>query len=176
MLELEDNLFKWAKSMVADLGPMELLREQASSRKYYRVTSKEKSFILAYSDPQKELNNEFIKYSGFLIKNNVSVPKIEAFDFENGFMLIEDFGDKVFLDEVNSSNRKSLYLLAIDQIIKLQSIETNDDINELNEVSVKEQMKLFEEWFLLDYLKLEIHSLEKDIINDAYIFISNNRK
>ena len=81
MLELKDNLFKWAKSMVADLGPMELLREQASSRKYYRVTSKEKSFILAYSDPQKELNNEFIKYSGFLIKNNVSVPKIEAFDF-----------------------------------------------------------------------------------------------
>ena len=173
MLELEDNLFKWAKSMVADLGPMELLREQASSRKYYRVTSKEKSFILAYSDPQKELNNEFIKYSGFLIKNNVSVPKIEAFDFENGFMLIEDFGDKVFLDEVNSSNRKSLYLLAINQIIKLQSVETNDDINELNKVSVKEQMKLFEEWFLLDYLKLEIHSLEKDIINDAYIFISN---
>ena len=109
MLELEDNLFKWAESLVADLRPMELLREQASSRKYYRVTSKEKSFILAYSDPQKELNNEFIKYSGFLIKNNVSVPKIEAFDFENGFMLIEDFGDKVFLDEVNSSNRKSLY-------------------------------------------------------------------
>ena len=133
MLELEDNLFKWAKSMVADLGPMELLREQASSRKYYRVTSKEKSFILAYSDPQKELNNEFIKYSGFLIKNNVSVPKIEAFDFENGFMMIEDFGDKVFLDEVNSSNRKSLYLLAIDQIIKLQSVETNDAINELND-------------------------------------------
>ena len=75
MLELEDNLFKWAKSMVADLGPMELLREQASSRKYYRVTSKEKSFILAYSDPQKELNNEFIKYSGFLIKNNVLIKK-----------------------------------------------------------------------------------------------------
>ena len=56
MLELEDNLFNWAKSMVADLGAMELLREQASSRKYYRVTSKEKSFILAYSDPQKAVS------------------------------------------------------------------------------------------------------------------------
>jgi len=173
MLGLEDNIFKWAKSHIADLGPMELLREQASSRKYYRVTSKGNSFILAYSDPQKELNKEFIKYSEFLIKNNVSVPKIEAFDSINGFMLIEDFGDKVFLDEVNSSNRKNLYLLAIDQIIKLQSADSNGDINELNEISTKEQMKLFEEWFLLDYLKLEVHSLEKDIINDAYISISN---
>ena len=44
---------------------------------------------------------------------------------------------------------------------------------ELNEISIKEQMKLFEEWFLLDYLKLEVHSLEMDIINDAYTSISN---
>ena len=172
MLELEDNLFKWAKSQIADLGPMELLKEQASSRKYYRVNSKGKSYILAFSDPQKELNNEFIKYSEFLITNNVSVPRIEAFDTENGFMLIEDFGDKVFLDEVDTRNRKDLYLLAIDQIIKLQSAETNDDINELNRTSVKEQMQLFEEWFLFGYLELEVHSSEKRIINDAYAFIS----
>ena len=172
MLELEDNLFKWAKSQIADLGPIELLREQASSRKYYRVNSKGKSFILAFSDPTKELNNEFIKYSEFLIKNNVCVPRIEAFDSENGFMLIEDFGDKVFLDEVDNRNRKDLYLLAIDQIIKLQSAETNDDINVLNKNTVKEQMQLFEEWFLFGYLELEVHSSEKRIINDAYAFIS----
>ena len=172
MLELEDNLFKWAKSQIADLGAMEFLREQASSRKYYRVSSTGKSFILAFSDPQKELNNEFIKYSEFLIKNNVSVPRIEAFDSENGFMLIEDFGDKVFMDEINTSNRKDLYLLAIDQIIKLQSAYTHDDINELNEILVKEQMELFEEWFLFGYLELEVNFSEMDIINDAYIFIS----
>ena len=144
MLELEDNLFKWAKSMVADLGPMELLREQASSRKYYRVNSKGKSFILAFSDPQKELNNEFIKYSKFLITNSVSVPRIEAFDVENGFMLIEDFGDKVFLDEVDTTNRKDLYLLAIEQIIKLQSAENNDDINQLNKKYYKSHLKIKE--------------------------------
>jgi hypothetical protein len=54
----------------------------------------------------------------------------------------------------------------------LQSAETNDDINELNKTSVKEQMQLFEEWFLLGYLELEVHSSEKRIINDAYAFIS----
>ena len=172
MIELEDNLFKWAQSQIADLRTMELLREQASSRKYYRVTTREKSFILVFSDPKKELNDEFIKYSEFLIKNNVSVPEIEAFDPENGFMLIEDFGDKVFLDEINTGNRKDLYLLAIDQIIKLQSADANDDVNELNEISVKQQMGLFEEWFLSSYLELAVSFSEKDIIIDAYIFIS----
>jgi len=173
MIELEENLFKWAKSQNSDLSTMEFLREQASSRKYYRVASKRKSFILAFSDPQRELNNEFIKYSEFLIKNNVSVPRVEAFDIENGFMLIEDFGDKVFLDEINGSNRKNLYFLAIDQIIKLQSADDNQDVNELNEISVIKQMKLFEEWFLSSYLELELSSSEKDTICGAYISISN---
>ena len=172
MLEVEENLFKWAKSHIPDLGSMKILREQASSRKYYRVTSARKSFILTFSDPQKELNDEFIKYSEFLIKNKVSVPRIEAFDIKNGFMLIEDFGDKVFQHEINADNRKHLYLLAIDQIIKMQLANKNKDINELNEISVKEQMKLFEEWFLSGYLELEINESETKLIQDAYKFIS----
>ena len=67
MLEVEENLLKWAKSQIPDLGTMERLREQASSRKYYRVSSTGKSFILAFSDPHKELNDEFIKLSCIII-------------------------------------------------------------------------------------------------------------
>ncbi len=174
MLEVEENLLKWAKSQIPDLGTMERLREQASSRKYYRVSSTGKSFILAFSDPHKELNDEFIKYSKFLIKNHVSVPRIEAFDIENGFMLIEDFGDKVFQNEINADNQKHLYLLAIDQIIKLQLADKNKDIKELNQTSVKEQMELFEEWFLSGYLKLEINESEIKLIHNAYNFISKH--
>tara|TARA_B100000686_G_scaffold350311_1_gene445934 strand:- start:1480 stop:2484 length:1005 start_codon:yes stop_codon:yes gene_type:complete len=172
MLEVEENLFKWAKSHIPDIGTMETLREQASSRKYFRVSSAGKSFILVFSDPKKELNDEFIKYSEFLIKNQVSVPRIEAFDVKNGFMLIEDFGDKVFQHEINLDNQKDLYLLAIDQIIKLQLADKNKDIKELNEILVKEQMALFEEWFLSGYLSLEINKTETSLINEAYIYIS----
>ena len=96
MLKIEENLFEWAKSQIPDLGDLTLLREQASSRKYYRASSGGKTFVLAISDPQTEKNDEFIKYSDFLLKNNVSVPKIEAFDLKNGFMIMEDFGDRVF--------------------------------------------------------------------------------
>ena len=172
MLEVEENLLKWAKSQIPDLEDMTPLREQASSRQYFRASSTRESFILVFSDPQRELNNEFIKYSEFLIKNQVSVPRIEAFDLENGFMLIEDFGDKVFQNEINSYNQKNLYLLAIDQIIKLQLAAKNEDIGEFNEISAKEQMELFEEWFLSSYLKLEINESETKLIKDAYVLIS----
>ncbi len=172
MLEVEENLFKWAKSHIPDIGAMEALREQASSRKYFRVSSAGKSLILVFSDPKKELNDEFIKYSEFLIKNQVSVPRIEAYDVKNGFMLIEDFGDKVFQLEINLGNQKDLYLLAIDQIIKLQLADKNKDIKELDEILVKEQMALFEEWFLSGYLSLEINKTETSLINEAYIHIS----
>ena len=172
MLEVEENLLKWAKSQIPDLEDMTPLREQASSRQYFRASSARESFILVFSDPQRELNNEFIKYSEFLIKNQVSVPRIEAFDLENGFMLMEDFGDKVFQNEINTYNQKDLYLLAIDQIIKLQLAAKNEDIGEFNEISAKEQMELFEEWFLSSYLKLEINESETKLIKDAYVSIS----
>ncbi|MBV05981.1 MAG: hypothetical protein CMD53_01400 [Gammaproteobacteria bacterium] len=172
MPDIRRQLYEWAKSKITDLGPMVPLREQASSREYYRALSSGKSFILAFSDPKKELNDEFIKFSDFLIRNNVSVPKVEAFDSEFGFMLIEDFGDKVFQDEINTNNRRELYLLAIEEIVKLQSVETNTEIQKLNNNSVKEQMELFEEWFLTGYLELEVSDLEKCVINDAYVYIS----
>ena len=89
-------------------------------------------------------------------------------------MLIEDFGDKVFQNEINADNQKHLYLLAIDQIIKLQLADKNKDIKELNETSVKEQMELFEEWFLSGYLKLEINESEIKLIHNAYNFISKH--
>ena len=172
MSEVEKNLFKWTKFHFPNLSAIEPLREQASSRKYYRVFTKEKSVILVFSDPQKELNDQFVTYSEFLIKNNISVPRIEAFEPENGFMLIEDFGDKVLQYEINADNKRDLYLLAIEEIIKFQLVDSNEDIKELNEISVREQMELFEEWFLSGYLALEINKAEKNLIHEAYIFIS----
>ena len=38
MLEVEENLLKWAKSQIPDLEDMTPLREQASSRQYTRIT------------------------------------------------------------------------------------------------------------------------------------------
>ena len=64
--------------------------------------------------------------------------------------------------------------MAIDQIIKLQLADKNKDIKELNETSVKEQMELFEEWFLSGYLKLEINESEIKLIHNAYNFISKH--
>ena len=174
MLKVEENLFEWAKSQIPDLGDITLLREQASSRKYYRVSSGDKTFVLAVSDPQTEKNDEFIKYSDFLLRNNISVPKVEAFDIKNGFIIMEDFGDRIFQLEINKGNQRELYLLAIDQIVKLQSADKNEDVEELNGIVVKEQMKLFEEWFLSNYLKLEVKEEDQNIINNAYLAISRN--
>ena len=78
MLEVEENLLKWAKSQIPDLEDMTPLREQASSRQYFRASSTRESFILVFSDPQRELNNEFIKYSEFLIKTQSLIYRMGA--------------------------------------------------------------------------------------------------
>ena len=85
---------------------------------------------------------------------------------------MDEFGHKLFQNQKNSYKQKDLYLLAINQIIKLQLAAKNEDIGEFNEISAKEQMELFEEWFLSSFLKLEINELETELIKDAYVLIS----
>ena len=38
----------------------------------------------------------FIKVDNYLISKNFNAPKIYAIDEKNGFLLLEDFGDKTF--------------------------------------------------------------------------------
>ena len=87
-------------------------------------------------------------------------------------MIVEDFGDKVLQLEMNLENQKEFYKEAINQIHKIQDIQPFQGLNTLSEETLKQQMKLFEEWFLAGLLDLEYSDDEKSIVFEAYNFIA----
>lgn len=87
-------------------------------------------------------------------------------------MIVEDFGDKVLQLEMNLENQKEFYKEAINQIHKIQDIQPFQGLNILSEETLKQQMKLFEEWFLAGLLDLEYSDDEKSIVFEAYNFIA----
>jgi len=107
-----------------------------------------------------------------LLRNNIKVPRIEASNHRKGFMIVEDFGDKVLQLEMNLENQKEFYKEAINQIHKIQDIQPFQGLNILSEETLKQQMKLFEEWFLAGLLDLEYSDDEKSIVFEAYNFIA----
>ena len=101
MSEIKKKLFKWSNASLEELHqPIALsikpLREEASFRRYFRLKRREDSIIGVYSPPEMESNKEFIFFSQYFKEKNINVPDILTFDLQQGFMLLEDFGDDLY--------------------------------------------------------------------------------
>ena len=177
MSNLQKELLDWTNSILSTLDCSKIvnitpLREQASLRSYFRLTTDMGTKVGVVSVPESNVNSIFEELSFSLLRNNIKVPRIEASDHIKGFMIVEDFGDKVLQLEMNLENQKEFYKEAINQIHKIQDVQPFQGLNILSEETLKQQMRLFEEWFLSGLLDLEYSDDEKDIVCDAYNFIA----
>ena len=78
----------------------------ASFRKFYRITLKKKSKIIVIA--QKEKYKNLIAYSNinkFLRKNRIHTPILYMHNFSKGLMVIEDFGNNSFYNELNKKKK-----------------------------------------------------------------------
>ncbi len=177
MSNLQKELLDWTNSILSTLDCNKIvnitpLREQASLRSYFRLTTDMGTKVGVVSVPESNVNSTFEELSSSLLRNNIKVPRIEASNHRKGFMVVEDFGDKVLQLEMNLENQKEFYKEAINQIHKIQDIQPFQGLNILSEEILKQQMKLFEEWFLVGLLDLEYSDDEKSIVFEAYNFIA----
>ncbi len=172
-----EELLEWTNSIIENLDCNEIinivpLREQASLRNYFRLETDQDTKIAVFSDPKTDINRVFENLSLGLLNRGVNVPKIEAFDHERGFMIMEDFGDKVLQLEMNPEDEQKFYKSAINQLQLMQGISPFEGLRKLSREILNDQMKLFEEWFLIGLLNFEYSSEQKRIIFDAYTFIA----
>ena len=118
------------------------LASDASFRTYDRLTQNGKSAIFMNS-PLSENPDKFVFFDELLAKSGIRVPKILAKDMDNGFILLEDFGDNTFTKLLKEdTDEYVLYKMGVDTLIKLQKniviptegIETYTDEQMLNGV------------------------------------------
>ncbi len=85
------NLFK--KHFGSAPTETTLLPQSGSNRKYYRLTSGERTAIGVISSDRRE-NEAFLSFSESLKNGGVNVPEIYASDLDNGIYLQQDLGDE----------------------------------------------------------------------------------
>ena len=152
------------------------IKNDASFRKYFRVDKK----ILMDADPHSgEDVGSFININHVLREFKLNVPEIFTIDKENGFLLLEDLGENIFSQILNSENEEQLYKQAIDVLVEIYKKDLNkfSNFTFLEKYSVEklqDESQLFIEWYLKKYLKINI--TDTDIKNFKYIInkIFNN--
>jgi len=123
----------------------------ASFRSYYRIFQDNKTFVLMFAPPEFEDVKPFIKIADLLIENNLNAPKILSKDLENGFLLLQDFGDDTFSKYLlkNPTHELEIYQTAIDSLLKIQKIDCQKiDIKKYNIATLYREVSLFIDWYL----------------------------
>ena len=178
---LKEGLLEWSNEKLKGSGKPEMfeieaLRQEASTREYFRLKGKGNSLIGVFSPPETELNEQFIFLSNFFRNNGVTVPEVFYFDLESGWMLVEDFGDDSYQFKLNKKNYHHLFSAAIDEMINIQLCQKDEKIPVLEERDLQNQMLLFEDWFLKDLLGLELGREETDLFSNLYKVVVQDLK
>lgn len=151
---------------------MQALGNDASFRSYYRVVTKQRSFIASDMPPQ-ENPVAFQDVTALLLANGVRAPAIHEADVSSGLFLLDDFGDTTYLKALSDDTADSLYQLAIDELIKIQAIEAAV-VPAYDRTLLLEEMQLFSDWYCQIHLGKKLNAHAKKIINHSYDYLADN--
>lgn len=129
---------------------MQPASEDASFRRYFRLTTAERSYIVMDAPPDKEPIEPFVRIALALAKQRVHVPEIIAFDAELGFILMEDLGGVDFLDVLNE-HPDQLYQTAIESLLRIQRggfDQPQFALPDYNHQRLEDELDVFTEWYL----------------------------
>jgi N-acetylmuramate 1-kinase len=126
------------------------LAGDASFRRYFRVSDgSRRKAMLMHAPPPHEDPRPFMDVTAYLLDSGFRAPAIYAADAEQGFLLLEDFGDRRMREHVDAhaADEAATYRQAVDTLVALAqapvaSVSTYDEAVYLREAG------LLTEWYL----------------------------
>ncbi len=88
---------------------LEPVSGDASFRRYFRFNDGNRSIILMDAPPEKENSAPFIDIAGRLRSAGLNAPKILEFDLQQGFGLLEDFGDTLYRELISEQSVNTVF-------------------------------------------------------------------
>ena len=167
------HIIDWLKQINLHYSKIKLLAGDASLRQYYRIYCEKKTYILMDVSNQMDSLNPFIEYARMLERHQILVPQIYTIDWNNGWVLLTDLSDRLFLDRLTDNNRDYAYKTAIDILLNLQSCHLSSDIvlSAYDEKIYRQEIDLFRTWYIPYYLQQSLSSNEEQIIDDTFDFM-----
>jgi aminoglycoside/choline kinase family phosphotransferase len=167
----KNALKEWLST--TDIGPygdMQPMQGDASSRRYFRIFTSQRSFILMDAPPLQENCHAYVSIAQALHQKGLHTPEIIAANIDQGFLVISDLGDTTYLKALNSQNADQLYLRALNALTAIQACD-EVPMKTLPLFSREFMLKEWEwhkEWFLDKLLGLSLIVEEEKALDDCY--------
>lgn len=135
----------------------------ASFRRYFRWEGEGRSFVVMDAPPPQENCKPFVDIADFLRTCLINVPKIYAQDLDRGFLLLNDLGNKTFLDVINSSNADELFKDAIEALLAFQQLPMTEPLPSYDVALLRRELELFPEWYVRAHLGVDFNEQQQAI-------------
>jgi len=142
-----DKLKKWLEKTEYKEFEIKVASEDASFRKYYRLKKEDESYIVMDASLEKESLAPFLDVTQRLLDVGVKAPKIYKKNLDDGYLIIEDFGDELYLYNLVGEDYETLYKKAIEALVNIQKADTTA-LPLYDKEFLHKEMELMPEWYL----------------------------
>ena len=143
----------------------------ASFRRYFRVRSGDETHIAMDAPPEKEGSDAFLALARHWHRYGLHVPAVLETDLAQGFLLLEDLGDDLYLDRLgDEATADSLYGDALEALLHIQPRTSPPDYSQpdYDTALLEREMQLFPDWLLERKLALHLTSQEKAMLQTTF--------
>lgn len=166
----EQSLSQWVgeQSGLDKAITLRPITNDAGFRRYFRFASPSE-WLAVDAPPQTEDSRQFIALARYLSLNNVNTPKIHAADEQQGFLLVEDFGDDLLHGKLTDATADKFYQQAFETLINLQSCPDNQQlVPRYDGELLRRELLIFNEWFVTGLLGYSLNSAETSMLDTMF--------
>ncbi len=192
-----EALQNWARECLQevtgiDVGDteLEMVSGDASFRRYFRmrlaadklsgsaVPNVANSYILVDAPPEHEDCQRFVRVADAFRDAGLYAPVVHEVDYYLGFMLLQDFGDSLYLPALLQAQKTHdlpraslLYEQAMSALLDLQQNCLAVDLPLYDKDLLHHELSLFDQWFCTAFLGLQLDPAEHALIERTYDFL-----
>jgi len=120
----------------------------ASFRRYFRVDTSRGPMILMDAPPDREDSRPFLDVARRLRGAGLGAPRVDHFDLERGFGLIEDLGDTLYRDALSPESAGRLVPVLLDTLGRMARDVPHADLPPYDDGRLQQELDLFTDWYL----------------------------
>jgi hypothetical protein len=149
--------------------------EDASFRRYFRVSSGGQTFIVMDAPPDHENCRPFLQVARLFAQAGAHVPAILGENLDQGFLLLSDLGSRTYLQALDPTTASALYHDASDALIRIQFASRPGVLPEYDRALLLRELRLFPDWYVARHLGITLSAAQNEILTAAFeLILANN--
>ncbi|MFZ2737350.1 MAG: phosphotransferase [Burkholderiaceae bacterium] len=153
---------------------LRLASADASFRRYLRIDGHAGSYIIMDAPPEKENCQPFVHVATLMEAAGLNVPRVLAWQQEQGFMLLSDLGHQTMMQVINPQQptaNQALYQQAVTALIQWQKASQPGVLPNYDAALLRRELELFPEWYLGQHRGIAVEGEIRATLNTLFNLI-----